>query len=144
MHLYAMDAQLRMVNRLAQGLRTPEQGLAWFTALDEEQRREVLRKLALCCDQARAGVGTGVGAGAGDVAEAVRRAGIRPTHTPAVMLARDVRRTAAVAELPADERVKAFRLLTALFAVADERRRARQCVGGCTHPWHNLPEQEEN
>ncbi|WP_225631412.1 DUF5958 family protein [Streptomyces solaniscabiei] len=37
------------------------------------------------------------------------------------------------------ERRKAFRLLVAVLAVADERRRERFCSGGCGHWWHNLP-----
>ncbi|MFD8216679.1 DUF5958 family protein [Streptomyces sp. NPDC059697] len=30
----------------------------------------------------------------------------------------------------------AFRLLIALFAIADTLRRERYCVGGCGHEWH--------
>ncbi|MGW3402826.1 DUF5958 family protein [Streptomyces zhihengii] len=41
--------------------------------------------------------------------------------------------------LPATEHVKAFRVLVAVFAVADTRRRERHCKGACTHAWHNLP-----
>ncbi|MDX2935586.1 DUF5958 family protein [Streptomyces ipomoeae] len=45
---------------------------------------------------------------------------------------------AKIINLPQGERVKAFRLLVALLGVADERRRARFCVNGCSHAWHNL------
>ncbi|WP_410092895.1 DUF5958 family protein [Streptomyces sp. uw30] len=37
-----------------------------------------------------------------------------------------------------DERRKAFRLLIAVLAIADERRRERFCSGGCGHWWHRL------
>ncbi|MFF4433976.1 DUF5958 family protein [Streptomyces sp. NPDC001513] len=41
--------------------------------------------------------------------------------------------------LPADEHVKAFRVLLSVFAVADTRRRETYCKGACGHAWHNLP-----
>ncbi|MFE6483103.1 DUF5958 family protein, partial [Streptomyces sp. NPDC057757] len=39
---------------------------------------------------------------------------------------------------PLDERRKAFRLLVAVLAIADGRRRERFCSGGCGHWWHSL------
>ncbi|WP_274506119.1 DUF5958 family protein [Streptomyces murinus] len=44
-----------------------------------------------------------------------------------------------MATLPVHELTKSFRLLVALFGVADTRRRELYCAGGCTHAWHNLP-----
>nr|WP_256259290.1 DUF5958 family protein [Streptomyces mirabilis] len=43
-----------------------------------------------------------------------------------------------MADLPSYDRARAFRLLVALFAIADTRRRERYCVGGCGHEWHRL------
>ncbi|WP_327189671.1 DUF5958 family protein [Streptomyces xinghaiensis] len=40
--------------------------------------------------------------------------------------------------LPAYELTKSFRLLIALFSIADTRRRTLYCAGGCSHAWHNL------
>ncbi|MFJ1599889.1 DUF5958 family protein [Streptomyces sp. NPDC088261] len=37
-----------------------------------------------------------------------------------------------------DERLKSFRLLIAVLAVAGERRRERFCSDGCGHAWHRL------
>ncbi|MER5893841.1 DUF5958 family protein [Streptomyces sp. NPDC001876] len=34
---------------------------------------------------------------------------------------------------------KAFRLLVAVLAIADEQRRQRFCSGGCGHRWNSLP-----
>ncbi|MDX3531055.1 DUF5958 family protein [Streptomyces sp. ID05-39B] len=42
--------------------------------------------------------------------------------------------------LPAYELTKSFRLLVALFTIADTRRRTLYCAGGCGHAWHNLPD----
>ncbi|MEU3134681.1 DUF5958 family protein [Streptomyces sp. NPDC006854] len=39
---------------------------------------------------------------------------------------------------PHDERLKSFRLLIAVLAVADERRRERFCSDGCGHARHRL------
>jgi len=77
-----------------------------------------------------------------DGPESIRRAGLRPTHTPAVLIARGPidQQLGKIAGLtPVDERRKAFRLLVAVLAVADERRRERFCSDGCGHWWHNLP-----
>ncbi|MEU9110205.1 DUF5958 family protein [Streptomyces sp. NPDC048483] len=70
-----------------------------------------------------------------DAAESIARSGIRPTHTPAVML---TKWRLGMAQLPAYELPKAFRLLTALLAIADTRRRDRYCADGCGREWHQL------
>ncbi|MFF0000484.1 DUF5958 family protein [Streptomyces avermitilis] len=75
-----------------------------------------------------------------DGPESIRRAGLRPTHTPAVLITRgriDQQLGKIAGLTPADERRKAFRLLIAV--LADARRRERFCSGGCGHWWHRLP-----
>ncbi|MEU3317125.1 DUF5958 family protein [Streptomyces sp. NPDC006662] len=77
-----------------------------------------------------------------DGPEAIRRASLRATHTPAVLITRgrineQLGRIASLA--PLDERRKAFRLLISVLAVADDRRRQRFCSDGCGHEWHRLP-----
>ncbi|MFE2517586.1 DUF5958 family protein, partial [Streptomyces mirabilis] len=42
------------------------------------------------------------------------------------------------------ELTKSFRLLVALFSIADTRRRTLYCVGGCGHEWHNLSDQPQD
>ncbi|WP_435809916.1 DUF5958 family protein [Streptomyces mirabilis] len=61
--------------------------------------------------------------------------GLRPTYTPTVML---TRWRLNMADLPCYDRAMAFRLLVALFAIADTRRCERCCVGGCSQEWHQL------
>nr|WP_203633737.1 DUF5958 family protein [Streptomyces sp. SID10815] len=122
-----------MLNELAQGLRPVAQGVDWFEGLSAVEQFEVLRDLAGFCLQARA---TGE-----DGLLSVQRAGIRPTHTPAVLITQGQsfsQQLAKIINLPQEERIKAFRLLVALLGVADERRRARFCAHGCSHPWHRL------
>ncbi|MFD0358170.1 DUF5958 family protein [Streptomyces sp. NPDC127110] len=122
-----------LLNELAQGLRPMAQGIEWFDGLSPQEQYETLRFLTHHCIQARAVTEDGP--------EAIRRAGLRPTHTPAVLITRGPvgPQLGKIAGLtPLDERRKAFRLLVALLAVADERRRERFCSDGCGHWWHRL------
>jgi hypothetical protein len=127
-----MDERTLRLNELAQGLRPLGRGVGWFEGISADEQFEVLRDVSAFCIQARATVEDGP--------EAVRLAGIRPTHTPAVLIARGrlPGQLAKIINLPQGERVKAFRLLVALLAVADGRRRERFCADGCTHAWHQL------
>ncbi|MEU2150767.1 MULTISPECIES: DUF5958 family protein [Streptomyces albovinaceus subgroup] len=122
-----------ILNELAQGLRPMSQGIVWFDALGPEEQSETLVLLRHHCVQARAVTEDGP--------ESIRRAGLRPTHTPAVLITRGRinDQLGKIASLtPSDERRKAFRLLVAVLAIADERRRERSCSNGCGHWWHRL------
>jgi hypothetical protein len=122
--LYAHEVVL---NELAQGLRPTAEGVEWFEGLSEDDQRKVLHALVEFCWQACACED--------DVPESIARSGIRPTHTPAVML---TKWRFGMAALPAYELTQSFRLLVVLFSIADTRRRTRHCVDGCGHEWHNL------
>ncbi len=128
--LYAHEV---ILNELAQGLRPTAEGVEWFEGLSEDDRRKVVHALVLFCGQARACEG--------DVAESIARSGIRPTHTPAVMLAKW---RFGMDALPAYELTKSFRLLVALFSIADTRRRTLHCADGCGHEWHNLSDPQRD
>ncbi|MEU5198752.1 DUF5958 family protein [Streptomyces scabiei] len=122
--LYAHEVVL---NELAQGLRPVVEGVEWFEGLAEDDQRKVLHAPVLFCGQARACEE--------DVPESIARSGIRPTHTPAVML---TKWRFGMDRLPTYELTKSFRLLVALFSIADTRRRMLHCADGCGHEWHNL------
>ncbi|MFD5649542.1 DUF5958 family protein [Streptomyces sp. NPDC127039] len=124
--MYAHEA---ILNELAQELRSVDEGVEWFKGLSEGDQRKVLHALVLFCGQARACEE--------DVPESIARSGIRLTHTPAVML---TKWRFGMETLPAYELTKSFRLLVALFSIADTRRRALRCANGCGHAWHNLPD----
>ncbi|NUK51981.1 hypothetical protein HRW14_17230 [Streptomyces lunaelactis] len=128
-----------ILNELAQGLRSMGEGVAWFESLDVEGQSSALRLLAQFCVQARAV--------SEDGPESIRRAGIRPRHTPAVLLGRgsinaQLWKIAGLA--PQHERLKAFRLLIAVLAVADGRRRDRYCGDECSHSWHRLDDTRDS
>ncbi|MET9887408.1 DUF5958 family protein [Streptomyces sp. NPDC006430] len=122
-----------LLNELAQGLRPMSQGIEWFDGLNPLEQSETLLFLRHHCIQARAVTEDGP--------EGIRRAGLRPTHTPAVLITcgpvyQQLGKIASLA--PLDERRKAFRLLVAVLAIADERRRERFCSDRCGHWWHKL------
>ncbi|MGW2303288.1 DUF5958 family protein [Streptomyces sp. NPDC001809] len=119
----------RVVNEVAQGLRTLDDGTAWFAALPPEGRQGVLRGVAGYAMQAHITAEDGRAGVAGS--------GVKPTANPSVMICMDPARY-GFANLPADEHVRAFRVLVAVFSVADTRRRETHCKGRCSHAWHNL------
>ncbi|WP_370964828.1 DUF5958 family protein [Amycolatopsis sp. cg9] len=127
-----MKKGMVVINELAQDLRSIAGGLDWFDAMADGEQVAVLEEIAGYCIQARAITA--------DVPEAIRRSGLRPTYTPAVLAARGQLHVQLpkITALPSDERRKAFRLLIALLGVADERRRAVFCRQGCSHWWHRL------
>jgi hypothetical protein len=120
----------RVVNEIAQGLRTLDAAVAWFSGLAPARQQEVLREIAAYAMQAHIT--------AADGRAGVARSGVKPTATPAVMICMDPPRY-GFAGLPAAEHVKAFRVLVSVFAIADTRRRQTYCQGTCGHAWHNLP-----
>jgi hypothetical protein len=120
------------LNRIAQGLIPLAEGTAWFEGLGSEEQRAVLRVLVLITGQAHPLKS--------EVEPAIKQAQLKPTFTPCVMVSK-----APIPEkgfnfgnLPPHEWVKTFRLLIALFSIADRRRRETSCRNGCTHAWHHL------
>ncbi|MET9605310.1 DUF5958 family protein [Streptomyces sp. NPDC006512] len=120
----------QVVNEIAQELRTLDDGATWFTDLSLERRRAVLNEVAGYAMQAHIT--------AADGRAGVARSGVKPTANPSVMICMNPPRY-GFSSLPADEHVKAFRVLVSVFAVADTRRRQTYCKGACGHAWHHLP-----
>jgi hypothetical protein len=116
----------RVVNEVAQQLRTLDGGTAWFTALSPAGRTAVLGGCAM-----QAHITTA------DGHAGVARSGVKPTANPSVMICMDPPRY-GFAALPSDGHVKAFRVLVPVFSVADARRRQTYGKGTCRHVWHNL------
>ncbi|MFE7595566.1 DUF5958 family protein [Streptomyces sp. NPDC057494] len=69
-----------ILNELAQGLRPMSQGIGWFDSHGLKEQAEILVFLRHYCVQARAVTEDGP--------ESIRRAGLRPTYTPAVLITR--------------------------------------------------------
>lgn len=120
----------RVVNEIAQGLRTLDAGVSWFSGLTPTRQQMVLQEVAGYATQARIT--------AADARAGMAQSGVKPTANPSVMICMDPPRY-GFAGLPSGEYVNAFRVLVSVFAVADTRRRERYCKGACGHAWHNLP-----
>jgi hypothetical protein len=130
--------ELRL-NQISQGLISEADGNAWYESLQSDERALTLQVLARICAQSHPR--------AGEVPAAIARAGLKATFTPCVLARRDPRPERSffqITALPPEEQVKSFRLLLALFSIADQRRRETQCRDGCTHEWHNLPTEAES
>lgn len=131
-----MDERDLMLNRLAQDLVPIEKGRTWFEHAADADRLDILSRLAHFCWQARPT--------REEVGLAVERANLKKSYTPCVIVTKSVpsRHTfERVAGLPLNEQIKSFLLLVAVLNVADGRRRRESCSDGCTHEWHNLPDQ---
>lgn len=129
-----MDTISLTINRAAQNLMPFEETQAWFALLGVNEQRKVLDRLRYFVIQSHPTKE--------EAAQAIQQSGLRKTFTPCVLIMRFemVEALGRIVQLPADEQAKSFRLLLKVFAIADERRRLTQCVNGCTHEWHNLPE----
>jgi hypothetical protein len=123
----------RILNELAQDLLPIDEGLSWFAEHCEDTRRAVLRQLSTFILQAHPAPE--------DALASVAASGLRAKHTPAVLILKEPlnAQLSKISGLPANEQMKAFRLLVALLAIADGRRRCQQdCATDCSHWWHHL------
>ncbi|MFE1585000.1 DUF5958 family protein [Streptomyces sp. NPDC058737] len=127
-----MRVSERIINEAAQGLRSLEDAVTWFSSLEQIEQREVLHEVVRYSMQAHATVNDG--------REGLLRSGVKPTMTPAVLIVREpiLEQMGKIINLPPGEYVKSFRVLLSTFAVADKRRRETECRGSCSHAWHNL------
>ena len=118
------------LNQYAQGVRPIAEASLWFASLNAVQNQDVLRELAALIQQAHPLPA--------EIAAAASKAGLKPTHTLSVLLSRGTFavQAARVVALGGAERQKAFLLFVALLGIADGRRRQTDCVGGCSHWWH--------
>jgi hypothetical protein len=129
----ALSDDAKMLNRVAQGRLPFADAVRWFESLPEAEQEPWLKTIALMCHQAHPHHD--------EIESALVLAQLKPTFTPCVMVlaaARPEHALDRIATLPVDERHKAFRLMFALYCIADTRRRETQCKNGCSHEWHNF------
>lgn len=116
------------LNQVAQCIKPLKEAIEWFANLAEEAQLLVLRQLVFFSLQS--------GAIGKDVKDAIFLSGLKPTFTPCQLLIKVLNdepngsmmlkaTLAKVVNLPSSERVKSFRLLIALFEVADRRKRTQ-------------------
>ncbi len=123
------DLDIRL-NRAAQGIDPVAQLASAFDLWPEQVRRDALRRVVLLALQA--------GARAEDATAAVVTSGVKPRRTAAVLIVKaDLgAQLGKIVNLPATELRDGLLLALALLAIADGRRRATRCAGGCSHWWH--------
>jgi hypothetical protein len=129
----ALSPDAKMLNRVAQGRLPFAAAVRWFESLPEAEQPGWLKTIAFICHQTHPLPA--------EIDGAIVLAQLRPTFTPCVMLrtaARPEHALDRIAALPTGERQKAFRLMFALYCIADTRRRQTQCKNGCSHEWHNF------
>jgi hypothetical protein len=127
----SLSPDAKMLNRVAQGRLPFSDAVKWFESLPETEQQSWLKTVALMSHQAHPRHE--------DVDGAIKLAELKPTFTPCVILHSAVQPEHAlkrIAALPAEEHPKAFRLMFALYCIADTRRRQTDCQGGCSHEWH--------
>src|SRR6266496_4487195 len=112
----ALSPDAKMLNRVAQGGLPFAEAVRWFGCLPEAEQQSWLRTIAFMCDQTHPH--------REEVDSAIKVGELKPTFTPCVMLraaARPEDALSRIVNLPADEREKVFRLVFALYCIADTR-----------------------
>ncbi|MFC9227420.1 DUF5958 family protein [Streptomyces decoyicus] len=127
-----MEPSERIINEIAQGILPLEEGVKWFSSLEQVEKKAVLHEIVRYVMQAHATTQDG--------REGLSLSGVKSTMTPAVLIVREplLERMGTIINLPPAEYTNSFRVLISTFAVADTRRREVECRGACSHAWHNL------
>jgi len=131
-----LSQEAKLMNRVAQGRLPFTDAVRWFESLSETDRELWLKTVAFMCHQSHPH--------REEIEGAIALGGLKPTYTPCLMLLEAEQPEYVldrVAALPAGERLKAFRLIFALYCIADTRRRDTNCRNGCSHEWHNFDHQ---
>jgi hypothetical protein len=119
-----------LLNQLAQGIVGIAEGERWFRARDSPAQLAALRQLSYFI--------TNASPRKEDAESAVARSGLKFSYTPCVLLkSGEIRmQLTRILQLPENERERTFRLLVALLAVCDERRRRDKPLDLVNHWWH--------
>ena len=120
------------INKIAQGLISLGEGLAWYDESDSHSRNEIMKALDLCLFQSHPTQE--------DVEKGIKKSGLKATYSPCVLARKKPLNEARqkVLNLPEPDRRRGFILFLSIFSVADKRRRKTQCKDGCAHEWHNI------
>jgi hypothetical protein len=122
------------LNLISQGFISHKDAEDWFLVLDDTTQFYVIQRLVYFILQS--------GAKGSDAESAVVASGLKHTFTPCTLILSGPLKIqlSKIANLPASERKKSFRLLMTLYVLVDEKRRNTECKMGCSHWWHNSEE----
>ena len=122
---------LVMLNQYAQKVITKDKINSWFSILDEENQRNLLKQVWVLAWQAQVREE--------DIPKAILSAGLKPTHTPAVILLSGsdklIQKGNKLLKTKGTVLKQAFDLVLECFVIADNRRR-KKCGAQCHHWWH--------
>ena len=120
---------LIFLNQVAQGIYSLEDAIERLEGKNDQERFSLFVQFAMMIGQAHPLPA--------DVGAAIELAQLKPTFTPCVMLSKKPLNEALgkFRSLPRQEDKKSFRLMLALFQIADKRRR-ESCGDDCNHWWH--------
>ena len=127
-----MNERELKINKISQGLISLEDGLVWFDNATEDYRSKIMRDLDICVWQSHPTPD--------DIESGIKHSGLKDTYSPCVLIRKkpfnEVRQK--ILKMPLIDLRRSFILLLSVFSVADKKRRDTQCIGGCTHEWHNI------
>jgi hypothetical protein len=120
------------INKLAQGIIPPEEGLKWFLNSTDVEKNEIMRSLDSCVFQSHPT--------ANDIELGLIKSSLKETYSPCVLIRKKPFNEARskISKMNGLDQERSFILLLSIFSVADEQRRKTQCINGCTHEWHHI------
>lgn len=119
-----------LLNQWVQKVQTTPVVLEWFESASAERRLEILRYVVSLCKQARAT--------SDEAQQAITSSALNPRRSASVLLAKGVSPETfnKLSTLKNADGKDAFVLLLHLLRVSDDRRKASENPGSCTHWWH--------
>ncbi len=127
-----LDKAAIIINKIAQGILSIDNGRSWFDTLVDTEKKSVLVLIKFFIEQSHPTNEI--------INEAIREIPLKPTMTPVVLLNKKPFKIALakILGLPKAEYRKAFISLITIFKAGDSYRRNTSCKNGCTHEWHHL------
>ena len=122
-----MDDKSLMINKIAQGLVSFEDGMKWFDALDSDNRSHVIWTLDVCIHQSHPSER--------EIQQGIDNSGLTESYE---MLQYAYETKKKRLDMTKAEQKRAFVLTMHIFIVSDQRRRETDCKGECSHWWHHI------
>ena len=127
-----MEEQGIIINKIAQGKLSIENGIEWFDSLSDVEKKSAFFTTKFYTIQSLPNENI--------IKTAIPKIPLKPTITPIVILKTNPFNIAInkISKLPENEYRKAFITLITIFKESDTYRRNTWCKDGCYHQWHNL------
>ena len=124
--------ELILLNKYVQHIITRETICNWFYSFEESDKKLIIKGIWMLALQAQVVES--------DIEKAAEYAGLKPTHTPVVMLSKEgepfKNRGFNLVKLKGVVLSQAFELVLECFVLAEQRRRFKEGSLPCQHWWH--------